>query len=461
MKLSIISINLNNSCGLESTIISVVNQTYKDFEFVIIDGASNDNSVEVIKKYSKYIYYWVSENDNGIYSAMNKGIDVSNGEYLLFLNSGDQLHDIFILERISKYLYKYDVILGSVIEFSKNNILIRNANKRFNLKYFKNINTPHQAEFIKRELFFRFGKYDENLKILSDFFFNLLLIKNGVNAKRINDIIAIVEPNGISNLPENEIIIYNEKNYIHQNLNIKSNDSIFFFTFIKSILRKIYKRTKFKFLKEKIISKINLYSNFDILRSLKLKYFRKCNILIGTKVNFKIDNSSNIYINNGYLKVNDTWFNWKKRKDISELVLCKNSTLIVNGNFSMYHGASIFVAENATLILGSNSFINSRTIINCFNLIEIGNFTLISDDVRIQDSDNHIIYENGIQKDISKPIIIGNNVWIGKNSIILKGVKIGDGAIIAAGSVVVDDVPTKTLVAGNPARIKKNNVEWN
>ena len=86
---------------------------------------------------------------------------------------------------------------------------------------------------------------------------------------------------------------------------------------------------------------------------------------------------------------------------------------------------------------------------------------MISDDVRIQDSDNHNIVINGIEKESTKPIIIGDRVWVGKNVLILKGVTIGDGAIIAAGSVVVKDVPSKTLVAGNPAKVIKENVEWN
>ena len=91
MKLSIITINLNNASGLEKTIQSVINQTYKDFEFIVIDGASTDGSVEVIKKYSSGINYWVSESDTGIYNAMNKGIRKAQGEYCLFLNSADYL----------------------------------------------------------------------------------------------------------------------------------------------------------------------------------------------------------------------------------------------------------------------------------------------------------------------------------------------------------------------------------
>ena len=91
MKLSIITINYNNKNGLQKTIDSVISQTFKDFEWIIIDGGSTDGSKELIEKYSQHITYWVSEPDKGIYNAMNKGIKVAKGEYLFFLNSGDYL----------------------------------------------------------------------------------------------------------------------------------------------------------------------------------------------------------------------------------------------------------------------------------------------------------------------------------------------------------------------------------
>ena len=90
-QLSIVTINLNNKIGLEKTIVSVINQKYRNFEFIIIDGNSTDGSVDIIQKYQDKITYWISENDSGIYNAMNKGIANSKGEYILFLNSGDYL----------------------------------------------------------------------------------------------------------------------------------------------------------------------------------------------------------------------------------------------------------------------------------------------------------------------------------------------------------------------------------
>ena len=111
--LSIITINLNNREGLRKTIESVVNQTFQDFEFIVIDGASTDGSVEVIQDYPR-INYWISEPDTGIYNAMNKGIAKATGEYCLFLNSGDTLFQINTLTGILQSNPKGDIIFGNV-----------------------------------------------------------------------------------------------------------------------------------------------------------------------------------------------------------------------------------------------------------------------------------------------------------------------------------------------------------
>lgn len=100
MKLSIITVNLNDKTGLEKTIKSVISQSFSDFEFIIIDGESTDGSIDIINQYKSKISYWVSEKDSGIYNAMNKGIRQAKGEYLYFLNSGDALHNENVLHHI-------------------------------------------------------------------------------------------------------------------------------------------------------------------------------------------------------------------------------------------------------------------------------------------------------------------------------------------------------------------------
>ena len=143
----------------------------------------------------------------------------------------------------------------------------------------------------------------------------------------------------------------------------------------------------------------------------------------------------------------------------SKLILKKNSRLLCKGHIQMFEAVRIECLENAFLEIGDKTYVNHDSEIRCRKHISIGNNCSIAYGVLIQDSDYHTVYsENGEPKPQTRPVTIGDNVWIGANVIVLKGVSIGDGAIVAAGSVVTRDVPANTLVAGNPARIVKSNV---
>ena len=215
---------------------------------------------------------------------------------------------------------------------------------------------------------------------------------------------------------------------------------------------------------KKIKKKIIIFWETDLLKTvfyrLRFQFPRNVSFHIYPDSIVKIDNKAKLEIKNGALRINALWIKGRYRRNIGSLILCENAVLIVEGDFTTFSGANIYVAKNATLKLGVHSFINTNTSINCISYIEIGNKTWISDNVAISDTDGHDIFMDGIKNQSIKPVIIGNNVWIGKNVIILKGVTIGDGAVIGAGSVVVKDVPSKTLVAGNPAKVIKENVEW-
>lgn len=200
MKLSLITINLNNERGLLKTIESVVNQSYNDFEYVVIDGASTDKSVDVIKKYQDKISYWVSEPDTGIYNAMNKGINIASGEYLLFLNSGDILASKDVLEGVYGRLGTVDIIYGYVEGIEKNGEKRQKIlpPEEITFRFFYSRNIPHQAEFISKKLFEKLGLYNENHKILSDYEFNLKALMSNASFCYIEKLISIVDLNGIS-----------------------------------------------------------------------------------------------------------------------------------------------------------------------------------------------------------------------------------------------------------------------
>jgi Hexapeptide repeat of succinyl-transferase len=139
----------------------------------------------------------------------------------------------------------------------------------------------------------------------------------------------------------------------------------------------------------------------------------------------------------------------------SQLVMRRKSRIVVHNHFTIYTRHRIWINDGAELILGGG-YINNGLNLSCFERIEIGEDVAISENVTIRDSDNHRI--DGRKP--SMPIKIGNKVWIGINSMILKGVTIGDGAVIAAGSVVIRDVPPRALVAGVPAVVRRLNIQW-
>lgn len=134
--------------------------------------------------------------------------------------------------------------------------------------------------------------------------------------------------------------------------------------------------------------------------------------------------------------------------------------LYIKGNFQMYGGSRIIVGPGAKLELGNNSFISLDTKIICKEYIKIGENCAISWDCMIMDTDFHNIIHEGCKNKETKPINIGNNVWIGSKVSILKGVTIGDNVVVAANSVVTKSIPSDCIVAGNPAKVTKNNIKW-
>ena len=176
---------------------------------------------------------------------------------------------------------------------------------------------------------------------------------------------------------------------------------------------------------------------------------------INKNTEFIKDKSSKIKVNNrlGIGRVIGYTGNLK-----TTFIMEKNSKLSVLGKFYFYTGCKVVIRENAELILGNGSFINVDSKIYCKEKIEIGKNTFIGEEVIIRDTDEHSIIRDGYKD--TKSIKIGNNVWIGMRAMILKGVVIGDGAVVAAGSVVTKDVPNNCLVAGNPARIVRKSIKW-
>lgn len=175
-KLSIITINRNNAVGLEKTLISVSSQSFMSFEYIVIDGASTDGSVEVIKGFENKFdaLRWISESDKGIYNAMNKGLRMASGDYIQILNSGDVLAGTNVVEQMLAALKEKggpEILYGNMLKSFPDGKLIRDrgfVGKMPTMLSFIRGTLNHDPVYIKKSLFEKFGYYREDLPITAD-----------------------------------------------------------------------------------------------------------------------------------------------------------------------------------------------------------------------------------------------------------------------------------------------------
>lgn len=214
MKLSIITINYNNADSLRKTLASVAEQTYRDIEHIIIDGGSTDGSVEVIKEYVrmnpnndpffKHTIKWVSEKDNGIYNAMNKGIRKATGAYVQILNSGDILASPDVTEHMVAEVEKAkypELLYGNMIkkDYATGIIIGKSGEVEYSLRQYYSATLNHDCCYIRRDLFDTYGFYDENLKIVSDWKWFLQTIGFGkVKPVYVDIDVTVFDASGIS-----------------------------------------------------------------------------------------------------------------------------------------------------------------------------------------------------------------------------------------------------------------------
>ena len=199
VKLSVITINYNNCEGLKRSIESVLCQQFTDYEYIIIDGGSVDGSKEYIENHSDQLAWWISENDKGVYNAMNKGIVRSKGEYLLFLNSGDYFCDEFILSKLFSRPITHDIIYGDILWDVKGALREGKFPDKLTFDFFTKHSLPHQSSLIRKALFLTIGLYDENFTIISDWiFFILAIYKFNCSYIHVQLPISVCNRNGIS-----------------------------------------------------------------------------------------------------------------------------------------------------------------------------------------------------------------------------------------------------------------------
>ena len=217
MRISIVTINYNNAEGLRKTLASVVAQTYRDIEHIIVDAASTDGSVDIICDYVKKVesagralesrvksVIWSSEPDGGIYAGMNKGIRKATGNYIQILNSGDMLAASDVTERMISTLEANGnpgILYGNMIkkEYAMGKIVGKSGELEYSLRNYYSGTLNHDCCYIRRDLFDTYGLYDESLKIVSDWKWFMQAIGLGnVKPVYVNIDVTFFDASGVS-----------------------------------------------------------------------------------------------------------------------------------------------------------------------------------------------------------------------------------------------------------------------
>ncbi len=244
MRLSIITINYNNSEGLKRTLDSVASQTYRDIEHIIIDGGSTDGSVDIIREYesanllipNSLIVKWSSEKDKGIYDGMNKGIRKATGDYVWILNSGDCVASPTTVEQMMDALETSNslnsnslipILLGNILHAYGDGRKVREGKKvatnastpqpvEASMLTFYSGTIPHDAAFVRRDLFEKYGCFDESLKICADWKLYLDMIALGdVKPMYVDIDVVNFDMSGVSNT-NNELRLAERRAYLEQ-----------------------------------------------------------------------------------------------------------------------------------------------------------------------------------------------------------------------------------------------------
>ena len=241
--ISIITVCYNEP-NLEATCESVVAQTEQNFEWIVIDGGSDEKTQRIWQKYRHRINKFVSEKDSGIYNAMNKGIRLATGEYLLFLNAGDALEDPEVINNVLKMKLDREIVYGDI------RFVGRGDGKRvqsypdfIERSYWSGYTICHNASFIKKSLFDKFGLYDETLRIAADWkkWLEFFLLRK-CSYKHISVTVTRFDENGISSDPKMRWLLMKERDIILEDFNfVKYNN---FWEHFFSVKNDWSKRTK-------------------------------------------------------------------------------------------------------------------------------------------------------------------------------------------------------------------------
>ncbi|MDC0417204.1 glycosyltransferase [Candidatus Pelagibacter sp.] len=242
---SVITVVKNNEIGISNTIRSIINQKYKNFEYLIIDGKSEDKTIPKILKYKKRINYLSSKLDKGIYYAMNEGIKISKGKVIIFVNSGDLLKKkaLYEIEKIFNHNKKIDFVFGTVKRHYLTSTIIKYGYNKKRLLYNFDFATAHSTGFfLKKNIFLRYGLFNTEYKCSADYdlYYRLIIKKNLIgDYTKKNILIGEVQKGGFSSrvsffdhlIEETKIRFNNKQNLI-----------FILFIFLNAIIKFFFKK---------------------------------------------------------------------------------------------------------------------------------------------------------------------------------------------------------------------------
>lgn len=201
MKISLITVCYNSEKTIEDTIKSVLKQTYKNYEYIIIDGKSKDNTLNIIKLYEKKFdnkLKYISESDKGLYDAMNKGIKIATGDIIGILNSDDILYDENVFQKIIDNIDNYDGVYSNLVLMNNDFTKVTRNFKSKEAALKKGWHPPHPTLYLKKEIYNKYGNYNLDYKIAADLDFMYRILNNKVRLKYVDTCFVKMRTGGAS-----------------------------------------------------------------------------------------------------------------------------------------------------------------------------------------------------------------------------------------------------------------------
>lgn len=409
-KVSVITVVFNDVSNIRATIESFFAQTWAEKEYIIIDGGSTDGTVEIIKEYADRLAFWCSEKDDGIYDAMNKGIEHASGDWINILNSGDIYCNADVLKNAMTYTNTAD------IDVLYGNAIVNNGIQNDHLESGDDINElnyraiyRHGCSFVKTEVhknYYYDTSNNNKYGFALDFDVIYRMYYNGIRFKKVPIEIQIFKLDGVSN-DITKSLIYNFR---------------------------ITTQYKWSFKKAKIL--ISCLTSYYVKNNKLFELFRY----------FIFE----FFLNNilPYIP------SWSVRRIIFKVLKIK----IGKGTFI---SKDTYFMTPRKFKIGENSDINRNCIIDARGGITIGSSVSISHNVNLVTGGHYVNSKNFQGKYM--PIKIDDYVWLGIGCTILQGVTIGRGAIVCAGAVVTKDVKPYDIVGGVPAKkigIRRSDLDY-